>query len=76
VSNQRRGSWHAASANDEGGGNVPLGSLIKFVRAAQAALEKESEDDAALRFEIFGDFLEKDVANGAPFTFSTKALGL
>ena len=73
--NQRAGKTHAAAMTDDGG-SISLGSLIKFVRDAQKALEYEEEVDAALRFEIFGDYLEQDVVNGAPFKFTTKALGL
>jgi hypothetical protein len=62
--------------NDEHGGNVSLKDLIYFVTQAQRALEEVDEEDSALRFEIFGDFLREDVANGKPFVFSTKALGL
>ena len=74
--NQRAGRFHAASLNDSGGGNIALGDLIKFVRSAQDALEQTGESDSALRFEILGDFIENDVVAGAPFKFSTKALGL
>lgn len=73
--NQRRGKTHLGALSDDGG-SVPLGGLIKFCIQAQHALEEEGEDDAALRFEIMADWLQKDVVNGAPFTFSTKALGL
>lgn len=75
--NQRGGRFHAASMNDAGGGTVSLGDLSKFIRASQKALENENESDAALRFEILADFIEKDVINeGKPFRFTTKALGL
>lgn len=75
--NQRAGRYHAASSNDDGGGNITLSQLIKFVRAAQVALENTPDEiDSAVRFEIFADYLEEDVANGAPFVFSTKTLGL
>ena len=74
--NQRAGRYHAASLNDAGGGSIPLSQIIRFVRAAQAALERAKEEDSALRFEIFADYLEQDVVNGKPFEFTTKALGL
>jgi hypothetical protein len=75
MMNQRAGKTHLAAMTDDGG-SIPLGSLIKFVRSAQDELEHAMESDAALRFEIFGDFLEQDVANGIPFKFTTKAIGL
>lgn len=74
--NQRAGRYHSAAMNDEGGGKIDLKDLIYFVTQSQRALEDAGESDAALRFEIFGDFLREDVANGKPFAFSTKALGL
>lgn len=73
--NQRAGKTHAAAMTDDGG-SIPLGALIKFIREAQRNLGDCGEPDAELRFEIFGDFLEQDVANGTPFKFTTKALGL
>lgn len=76
MSNQRGGRFHAAAMNDEGGGNITLKDLITFVDKAQAALEDSGESDAALRFEIFGDYLKEDVASGQRFQFSNKALGL
>jgi hypothetical protein len=76
MSNQRRGRFHSASLNDEGGGQITLKELIDFVTQAQKSLEQNGEEDSALRFEILGDFLREDVANGTPFRFTTKALGL
>jgi hypothetical protein len=76
MSNQRSGRYHAAAMNDDGGGNITLKELITFVEKAQAALEDAGEGDAALRFEIFGDYLKQDVTSGQHFQFSTRALGL
>lgn len=73
--NQRPGRYHSAALHDSGSA-IPLSQLIRFVRAAQAALEKHGEDDSALRFEILGDYLQEDVVNGKPFEFTTKTLGL
>jgi hypothetical protein len=76
MSNQRRGSFHAAAMTDDRSGQQ-VGQFAKLIRAAQAALEAEGEDDSALRFEILGDYLEKDVINdGKPLMFSTKVIGL
>jgi hypothetical protein len=74
--NQRAGKMHAASMNDAGGGTIVYGDLLKFVRAAQTDLEHCGEEDAALRFEILGDYLENDYKVGTPLKFTSKALGL
>jgi hypothetical protein len=73
--NQRAGKTHSAAATDNRQ-MVDLAALIKFVSAARVALEQEGEEDSALRFELFEDFLRNDVANGKPFGFTYKALGL
>lgn len=74
--NQRRGKTHAASGADNGT-TVNLQGLIRAVRDCQAALEAQGEEDSALRFEIFGDYLAEDVAEkGKPITFTTRMLGL
>jgi hypothetical protein len=76
MSNQRAGKTHSAAMNDDRLGQQ-LGQFAKLIRAAQAALESEGEEDSALRFEILGDFLEKDVINdGKSLMFSTKVIGL
>lgn len=75
MSNQRAGKTHAAAATDQRQ-SVDLQALIKFVAQARVALEENDEEDAALRFELFEDFLRNDVANGKPFGFTYKALGL
>ncbi len=72
--NQRSGKTHAAASNDRQ--SIDLGNLIKFVATARVALEEEGEDEAALRFELFEDYLRNDVASGKPFGFTYKALGL
>lgn len=73
---QRQGKSHAASGFD-GGQTVSLQGLIRTIRDAQTALEAEGEEDSALRFEIFGDYLEQDVAqNNKPITFHMRMLGL
>jgi hypothetical protein len=58
------------------GTGVNLRSVLNFARAAQKALEQEGEEDSALRFELLADYLEKDVANGKPFGFTYKTIGL
>ena len=63
---------HAAGLND--GDRVPLASIIKFCREAKADLEKEGEEDAALRFEILSDFLVNDFRGS--FKYQSKMIGL
>lgn len=58
------------------GTGVNLRSLTEFVRQARVALIQEGEQDAAHYFEMFQEYLEKDVANGKPFGFTYKSLGL
>lgn len=58
------------------GTGVNLRSLTEFVRQARVALIQEGEQDAAHYFEMFQEYLEKDVANGKPFGFTYKTLGL
>ena len=74
MSNQRAGKTHAAAASDSQ--NVSLRSLIDYVKSAQVALKESDEDDAAHYFEMFEDYLRNDVANGKPFGFTYKSLGL
>lgn len=62
--------------NPSDGTGVNLRSLIDYVRSAKAALNEASEEDAAHYFEMFEEYLVKDVANGKPFGFTYKTLGL
>lgn len=62
--------------NPSDGTGVNLRSLIEFVRNARVALLEENEDDAAHYFEMFETYLVEDVANGKPFGFTYKTLGL
>jgi hypothetical protein len=58
------------------GTGVNLRSLTTFVRQAHDALVQEGEEEGAHFFELFKEYLEKDVANGKPFVFQNKMLGL
>ncbi len=62
--------------NKSGDGNISLSSLIKYVRNCQVALENNGDEDAALRFEILGDYLTEDYKPGQSLEFKTKHLGL
>lgn len=67
---------HAATMRDEGGGNITLKQLIEVIRGCQTALEEIGEEDSALRFEIFKDYLENEVTNGKPLNYTNKLIGL
>jgi hypothetical protein len=54
---------------------VNLRSLINFTKQASVELEAAGDSDAALRFEIFHDYLLNDFKGGF-LKFNTKALGL
>ena len=73
--NQRSAKTYSAAATDNRQ-SVDLMSLIKFVRQARAALEEAEKEDAAHYFEMFEEYLVQDVANGKPFGFTYKALGI
>lgn len=73
ITMQRPGKKHKAALSDYD--NVNLTSLIRFCKAAQADLEKAGDTDAALRFEIFGEYLLNDFKGGF-LKYNSKALGL
>jgi len=62
--------------NPSDGTGVNLRSVIEYTRTAAAALKEAGEEDAAHYFEMFNEYLVKDVANGKPFGFTYKTLGL
>jgi len=70
--NQRAGKTHSAALVDSD--KISLASLIKFCKEAKADLEKEGEEDAALRFEILSDFLVNDFRGS--FKYQSKMIGL
>ena len=72
MSNQRAGKTHSAALVD--GDKIPLASLIKFCKEAKADLEKQGEEDAALRFEILSDYLLNDYRGS--FKYQSKMIGL
>ncbi len=71
--NQRAGKMHNASLRD--GDNIKLGDLVEFCERAQKDLEKLGEEDSALRFELFTEFLRKDF-KGGHLRYTSRALGL
>jgi predicted HicB family RNase H-like nuclease len=58
------------------GTGVNLRTVVDFTKQAAEALRQEGEDDAAHYFEMFYEYLIQDVANGKPFGFTYKSLGL
>jgi hypothetical protein len=58
------------------GTGVNYRSLVEYTKQAAVALRQEGEDDAAHYFEMFHEYLIQDVANGKPFGFTYKSLGL
>jgi hypothetical protein len=76
MSNQRVGKTHQAGARDSEGGTVSVKNLIAFLKDCERALASDGESDAELRFELFREWVETEVAYGAPFKFSHKILGL
>lgn len=58
------------------GTGVNLRSLVDYTKAAVEALNEAGEEEAAHFFDMFYEYLIKDVANGKPFGFTYKSLGL
>jgi predicted MarR family transcription regulator len=58
------------------GTNVNLRTVTKYAKEATTALEQAGETEAAHYFEMFYEYLLRDVANGKPFGFTYKSLGL
>lgn len=58
------------------GTNVNLRTVAEYTKQAAAALQLAGEEDAAHYFEMFHEYLVQDVANGKPFGFTYKSLGL
>lgn len=62
--------------NPSDGTGVNLRSVVDYAKQAKEALEAAGEEDAAHYFDMFYEYLIQDVANGKPFRFSTKSLGM
>jgi len=58
------------------GTNVNLRTVTKYAKEAMIALEQSGETEAAHYFEMFYEYLVRDVSNGKPFGFTYKTLGL
>ena len=60
--NQRPGKTHAAALRD--GDRIALRDLVDFLKEAQQDLVTEGDADAALRFELFEDYLRNQFTGG------------
>ena len=58
------------------GTNVNLRTVTNYAKEATTALEQAGDTEAAHYFEMFHEYLVRDVANGKPFGFTYKTLGL
>lgn len=77
MSNQRRGNSHQAAATDSSGGTVSIKDLIALLKECERACATDDpRDNAELRFELLREWIENEVAYGAPLKFSYKILGL
>ena len=70
--NQRPGKSHKAALTDFD--KISLGSLVDFCKKAKVDLEKNGEEDSALRFEILEDWLRNDFKGR--FSYDSKMIGL
>lgn len=60
--NQRPGKTHAAALRD--GDRIALRDLVDFLKEAHQDLATEGDSDAALRFELFEDYLRNQFTGG------------
>lgn len=60
--NQRPGKTHAAALRD--GDRIALRDLVDFLKEARVELFAAGDDDAALRFELFEDYLRTNFTGG------------
>ena len=70
--NQRAGKTHKAALVDSD--KIRFNDLVDFCKKARADLEREGDDDAALRFEILEEWLRNDFRGS--FKYDSKMIGL
>lgn len=68
---QRAGKKTAAAMSTD---KVSLMGLVTFIDAATRDLQKAGDEDAALRFELLGDYLRNDFRGS--LVYNSKILGL
>jgi hypothetical protein len=74
--NQRVAKMKPASFMSHDNPTIRVHSLVKFLHDAQLACEAKGEEDSALRFECFKEWLEQDYKPGQTFQFSKTAIGM
>ena len=74
--NQRIARMKPASMTNHYDPSIRVSSLIKFIEGAQLALEARGEEDSAVRFECFKDYLLNDYKMGSALLFSKSAIGM
>lgn len=70
--NQRPGKTHKAALSSDD--KISYRDLVDFVKKARNDLEKAGEEDTALRFEIFEDWLLNDFRG--QLKYQSKMIGL
>ena len=60
--NQRPGKTHAAALRD--GDRIALRDLVDILKEAQNDLVTEGDDDAAIRFDLFEEYLRNQFTGG------------
>lgn len=70
--NQRSAKTHSATLRDSD--NITLRALVTFCESAKKDLEKQGDEDAALRFEILADYLRNEFKGG--FSYKPTMIGL
>lgn len=74
--NQRIAKMKPASLLNHDDPSIRTSTLVAFLEAAQQALEARGEEDAAVRFECFKEYLLNDYKMGSPLLFSKSAIGM
>ena len=74
--NQRIARMKPASMTNHDDPSIRVSTLIKFIEGAQLALEARGEEDSAVRFECFKDYLLNDYKMGSALLFSKSAIGM
>lgn len=74
--NQRIAKMKPASLLNHDDPNIRTSTLVAFLEAAQQALEARGEEDAAIRFECFKDYLRNDHKSGTPLVFRGRTIGM
>ncbi len=71
---QRNANMKPAGLNDSV--NIPLRSLIEFVRQCESTLKSKGQEDEAFRFECITEYLQNEFTPSKGLTFKPGVLGL